>query len=168
MPEWEVVMPKDKHFKKLENMYLSAPCNEYYSPHLTISEGAAEVTIPIESKFFHPAAAIHGSVYFKALDDAAFFAVNSLVEDAFVVTVSFNLHLLRPVSSGVMKAVGKVVHRSKSLFVAEAVAFNGAGAEVARGSGSFERSKISLSSEMGYGTFDFMRGQAEPPVGRCL
>jgi acyl-coenzyme A thioesterase PaaI-like protein len=34
----------------------------------------------------HSIHAVHGSVYFKALDDAAFFAVNSLVEDVFVLT----------------------------------------------------------------------------------
>ena len=33
-------------------------------------------------------------------DDAAFFAVNSLVEEFFVLTVEFNLHLLRPVAAG--------------------------------------------------------------------
>jgi acyl-coenzyme A thioesterase PaaI-like protein len=41
-----------------------------------------------------------GSVYFKMLDDAAFFAVNSIVEDVFVYTVSLNVQLLRPVASG--------------------------------------------------------------------
>lgn len=144
-------MEHGKHFNKLEKMYGSAPCNEYYSPSISISEGSAEVTVPIKREFFHPARAIHGSIYFKVLDDAAFFAVNSLVDDVFVLTVSFNVHLIRPVSSGTMRAVGNVVHRSKSLFVATAVAYDETGAEVARGTGNFIRSRIPLSQEMGYG-----------------
>lgn len=43
---------------------------------------------------------VHGPVYFRALDDAGFFAVNSLVEDVFVLTASFNVNLFRPMKSG--------------------------------------------------------------------
>jgi uncharacterized protein (TIGR00369 family) len=144
------------HYRNLEKMYHSAPCNEYYSPFLSVSEGGAEVKIPIRTKFFHPAGAIHGSVYFKVLDDAAFFAVQSIIEDAFALTSSFNVHLLKPVSSGTLRAVGRVVQQSKNLFVAEAVALNDRGEEVAKGSGSFVRSRIPLSQEMGYGRPDFL------------
>ena len=48
------------------------------------------------------------SPYFKLLDDAAFFAVHSIVTDVFVLTTSFNINLIRPVSSGVITAKGKV------------------------------------------------------------
>ena len=37
----------------------------------------------------HAAGAVHGSYYFKVLDDACYFAANSLVSDVFVLTVSF-------------------------------------------------------------------------------
>jgi acyl-coenzyme A thioesterase PaaI-like protein len=70
--------------------------------------------IPVRPEFFHAAHAVHGSVYFKALDDAAFFAVNSLVTDVFVLTASYNLYLTRPVTEGALRAVGRVVHRSAS------------------------------------------------------
>jgi hypothetical protein len=39
------------------------------------------VTGLVRPDFFHAAHAVHGSVYFKALDDAAFFAVASLVQE---------------------------------------------------------------------------------------
>ena len=131
-------------------MYASAPVNEYYAPTLRVSEGQAEVTIQVRPDFFHAAKAVHGSVYFKLLDDAAFFAVNSLVEDVFVLTVSFNLYLTNPVSAGELKARGRVVHRARRLFIAESELMNAAGEAIARGSGMFMRSAIALSPEVGY------------------
>ena len=76
-------MANDTHFRKLERMYLGAPINQWYRPTLSISEGSAEVSIAVRPEFFHAANAVHGSVYFKLLDDSAFFAANSLVEDVF-------------------------------------------------------------------------------------
>jgi acyl-coenzyme A thioesterase PaaI-like protein len=83
-------------------------------------------------------------VYFKALDDAGFSAVNSLVEDVFVLTASFGIHLLRPVSSGDMKAIGKVVQASKNLFVAEATHTNSEGEELAPGNRHMSRKQSHL------------------------
>jgi len=141
---------KESHYRKLERMYASAPVNEYYTPEMTVSKGQAQVVIAVRRDFFHAASAVHGSVYFKALDDAAFFAVNSLVDDVFVLTVSFNLYLTRPVSKGDMKATGRVVHRSRNLFVAESDLVDSRERQIARGSGSFVRSTIPLSPELGY------------------
>jgi acyl-coenzyme A thioesterase PaaI-like protein len=73
-----------------------------------------------------------------------------LVPDVFVLTVSFNIYLTRPVSAGELKATGRVVHRSQRLFIAESELLNAEGQEVARGSGAFMRSTIALSPELGY------------------
>jgi uncharacterized protein (TIGR00369 family) len=140
----------DEHYRKLERMYASAPINEYFRPALTVSDGAAEVLIPIRPDFFHAAKAVHGSVYFKALDDAAFFAVNSLVPDVFVLTVTYNIYLTRPVSEGTLRANGRVVNRSRQLFIAEAELVDDRGRPVGRGSGSFMKSTIALSEDVGY------------------
>jgi len=94
--------------------------------------------------------AVHGPVYFKALDDAGFSAVNSLVEDVFVLTASFNVNLFRPIKSGEMKALGKVVMSSRNLFVAEATLMDSEGQEVARGIGTYAGSKAALSPDIGY------------------
>lgn len=61
---------------------------------------------------------------FFALDNAAFFAVNSLVEDVFVLTISFTTYITRPVSEGVVKAIGKVVYRNRSQFIAESILYD--------------------------------------------
>ena len=143
-------MNDDLHFRKLERMYLSAPCNKYYRPQLTISRGACELVIPIKEDFFHAGGATHGSVYFKALDDAAYFAVNSLVKDVFVLTISFNVHFLRPISEGEMRARGKAFFSSRELFWGESIIYDSKEREIARGSGLFAASKVKLSPEIGY------------------
>ena len=143
-------MTNEEHFRKLERMYASAPLNEYYKPTMHISEGQAEVAIAVRRELFHAANAVHGALYFKCLDDATFFAVNSLVDDVFVLTVSFNLYLLRPISAGEMRATGRVVYRSRQLFVAEAELVDQDGKPIGRGSGTFMRSAMPLSPEIGY------------------
>ncbi|MFI5310360.1 MAG: PaaI family thioesterase [Gemmatimonadales bacterium] len=149
-PGESTVTLDDEHFRKLERMYASAPINRYFRPALRVSEGGAEVTMTVRDDFFHAAHAVHGAVYFKALDDAAFFAASSLVTDVFMLTVSFNIQLLRPVSGGVLRAVGKVVHRSRSLILADAELTSDEGKPVARGSGSFMPGKTALSAAIGY------------------
>lgn len=141
-----------EHYQKLERMYLSAPINREHYPGIRISVAheKAEIAVQVEEKFFHAAGAIHGSVYFKLLDDAAFFAVNSIVKDVFIYTVSFNIQLLRPVSPGMIKAVGEVKFKSKELFIADATLWDEKGRVVGRGSGNFMKSKMELNEKLGY------------------
>jgi uncharacterized protein (TIGR00369 family) len=140
-----------KHFETLIAMYDAAPINQWFRPRLRIPEkGRADLELPIREDFHHAAQAIHGSVYFKALDDATFFAVQSIVTDFFVLTSSFNLYFLRPVSDGHLLAHGRVVSRSKRLYIAEGVLLDSRGKEVARGTGSFMPSNIRLGAELGY------------------
>ena len=110
-----------RHFETLVAMYDRAPVNKWFRPALRIpEEGRAEIEMAVREDFHHAARAIHGAVYFKALDDATFFAVQSVVTDFFVVTSSFQLYFLRPVSEGHLLARGQVVSRSKRLYIAEA------------------------------------------------
>lgn len=138
------------HFRRLENMYLGAANNQYYRPSIHVEKGAAEIRIEIDPKFFHAADAVHGSVYFKAMDDAAYFAANSLVGDVFVLTASFNIHLLRPVTEGALTARGTVVSATVNLLVADAELTDDRGRLVGTGTGSFMRSKMPLKTVSGY------------------
>jgi uncharacterized protein (TIGR00369 family) len=144
------VAENEEHYRKLERMYLAAPINEFYRPEIRIGRGTTEIRVRLDRRFYHAANAAHGSVYFKNLDDAAFFAVSSLVEDCFVLTSTFNLYLLAPVAEGVIHARGEVVRGGGSSFLAESVLCNEQNEEIARGSGMFVKSKIRLSPEMGY------------------
>jgi len=143
-------MNKDPHFVALERMYLAAPINAFFRPTIEVSDSEATVEIEVSEKLFHAADAVHGSVYFKVLDDAAFFAANSLERDVFVLTTTFTTYLTRPISSGTLRSVGRVVHRSKSQFIAEAIAYDAQGREVGRGSGIFVRGKLALRDARGY------------------
>lgn len=144
------ISPGAEHHRKLERLYLSAPTNIYYRPQISVCEGRARISLKVREDFFHAASAVHGSVCFKLLDDAAFFAVNSTVEDVFVLTTSFYVTFLRPVSSGRLVARGKLVHASRRLFLGESEAWNDEGKLIARGSGTFMRSHIRLGPKLGY------------------
>ena len=135
-----------EHYRKLENMYLSANFNQqiYDTTTAKISAGAAEIGLEVTPKYFHALGAMHGSVYFKLLDDAAFFAVNSLVTDVFVLTQSFNIHFVRPCNSGIIMATGTVKFASPNLYVAESTLVNAQGKEIGFGTGNFVKSKIAL------------------------
>ena len=143
-------MDWNTHYRRLESMYQAAPLNDFFTPVMQVSEAKAEISIQVEPKYFHAAQAVHGSVYFKMLDDAAFFAANSLEPDFFVLTTSFTTYLTRPVSSGEMRAVGRVVNQNRSQFIAESVVYNAKDQEVGRGSGVFVRSKMTLADVPGY------------------
>ena len=144
-------MTNTEHYKSLENMYAAAPINQIYKPSLTVSEGEAEIEIAISEKFHHSGGALHGSVYFKMLDDAAWFAANSYEFECFVLTTSFTTYLTRPVSEGQLRAVGKVVSKNKTQFIAESVVYDSNNKEIGRGNGVFMRSKTPLKNAKGYG-----------------
>lgn len=144
-------MNTEEHYQRLESMYLAAPINAFYKPRIHVQEGVTEIEIDVAEKYFHAAGAVHGSVYFKMLDDAAFFASNSYKHEVFVLTTAFTTYLTRPVSSGVIKANGRVVNKTKSQFIAEAVLQDVDGIEIARGSGIFVRGKTKLCDALGYG-----------------
>ncbi len=138
------------HQRGLERVYLAAPTNRAYDPTIHVGSGEAEITFPVRPETFHGGGAVHGSVLFKALDDAAFFAVSSVVRDELVLTTSFHLHFLRPVRNGSIRAVGRVTSKSRRLLVGEAVAYDDRGRELARGSGTFLRSGMALDAVPGY------------------
>lgn len=137
------------HFQRLERMYADAPINRFFQPEIQIAEGRAEVRMTVRPDMHHSAAAAHGAVYFKMLDDAAFFATQSLVPDTFMLTVAFNAVFLAPVTDGQMLAVGTVVHQSRRLVIAESVLTVDARV-VARGNGTFMRSAKRLDGDTGY------------------
>jgi uncharacterized protein (TIGR00369 family) len=140
----------EEHYARLARVYLGSPTNKYYQPRLEIEEGRARLEIDVREDFYHAATAVHGSHYFKCLDDAAFFAVNSLVRDVFILTATFTVHLLRPVSTGTLVAEGQVVNVSKRMFWADSVLHDAEGRQLGRGNGTFLRSRIPLSPEIGY------------------
>lgn len=143
----------ETHYRKLERMYLDgANINSsfYESTSLNIKKESAIITLEVSPKYFHALGAMHGSVYFKVLDDAAFFAVNSIVMDAFVLTTNYNINIVRPISKGLIKAVGTVKFASKNLWIAESTLFDEKERVIAFGTGHFAKSRVALTEEIGY------------------
>jgi uncharacterized protein (TIGR00369 family) len=139
------------HFRSLESLYRSAPINQQFASHLSIpASGEARIDFTVEPEHFHAAGALHGTVYFKMLDDAAFYAANSLVTDRFLLTTAFNLLFTRPLRAGRVTAFGRWVSGRRRVLVADARLVDDSGEEVARGTGTFMRSKFPLSGLPGY------------------
>jgi uncharacterized protein (TIGR00369 family) len=142
----------DAHHRALERLYRSAPINRLFESRLEIPEaGLARIHFIVEPRVHHAAGAAHGTLYFKMLDDAAFYAANSLVTDRFLLTTAFNLNLTRPLREGPVIAEGRWASGKRRVFVAEARLLDSDGDEVARGTGTFMRSHIPLAGLPGYG-----------------
>jgi uncharacterized protein (TIGR00369 family) len=143
------------HFRALERLYAAAPINKLFESRLEITEsGVARIHFVVEQRVHHAAGAAHGTIYFKMLDDAAFYAANSLVADAFLLTTAFNLLLTRPIKAGPVIAEGRWVSGRRRVLVADARLIDAAGEEIARGIGTFMRSRYSLSALPGYANRD--------------
>lgn len=139
------------HFRALEQLYAAAPINQLFQSRLEIAgEGEAVIRFTVDDRVHHAAGAAHGTIYFKMLDDAAFYAANSLVTDRFLLTTQFNLLLTRPIKAGPVIAHGRWVSGRRRVFVADARLIDSSGEEVARGTGTFMRSHIALAGLPGY------------------
>lgn len=139
------------HFRALEALYRSAPINMLFDSRLDVTEpGSAIIRFTVGPELYHAAGAAHGTIYFKMLDDAAFYAANSLVSDRFLLTTAFNLHFTRPLREGPAVAHGRWASGRRRVFVAEARLVDAEGEEVARGTGTFARSRVPLASLPGY------------------
>jgi len=124
--------------------------NEWFSPLLVVSEGKAEVRMNIRNEFHHSAGAAHGYIYFKMLDDATFFAANSVVDGFFVLTAKFEIELLKPVVAGEVRAVGEVTSQDERRIYAQGELYDCNNELIGKGKGKFARSKMALSPEVSY------------------
>ena len=138
------------HFRALESLYRSAPINAFFRSDIEIERGLARIRFAVEPAAFHAANAAHGTLYFKMMDDAAFYACNSQVSDRFLLTTAFNLVFTRPLKSGPVIAEGRWASGKRRVFVGDARLIDSEGEEAARGTGTFMRSHIPLSSLEGY------------------
>ena len=146
-----VLSGEEAHLRALEALYASAPVNQLFESSLALPEaGKSEIRFTVAPDTFHAAGAAHGTLYFKMLDDAAFYACNGLVSDRFLLTTAFNLHFTKPMRTGAAMAEGRWISGKRRVFVAEARIIDSEGEECARGTGTFMRSHIPLSGLPGY------------------
>lgn len=140
-----------EHFDRLIQMYKRAPLHKFYENlEMKLSDKEAEISLPIDERYFHAAMSAHGSVYFKLLDDAAYFACQTNIHDYFIVTTSFNINLLRPITKGRIIAKGKMDFGSRQLFSASSELYDEKGRLVGTGQGTFLKSNVELTAVDGY------------------
>ena len=130
-----------QHHRRLERMYLDAPVNARHDNlSMRVTDGSARVGATVTSRLHHAAGTVHGSYLFELLDDAAFFAAQSMNPTHFVVTTSFTSYITKvvvPAKVPTLTSTGTVTSSTKGLILAEAVLRTPDGTEVARGSGTF-------------------------------
>ncbi|WP_067785448.1 PaaI family thioesterase [Paraurantiacibacter namhicola] len=153
LPENAGDIGQSGHFRALESLYASAPVNALFRSRLEVpGPGEARISFEVGEEHHHAAGAAHGTLYFKMLDDAAFYAANSLVTDRFLLTTGFNLFFTKPVREGPVVAEGKWISGKRRVYVAEARLVDAEGEEIGRGTGTFMRSNIPLGGLPGYRT----------------
>lgn len=138
------------HYRGLKHLYANAPISRWSGSTVAIEKGHAEIRIPIRPEFLQAPHAVHPSVYFRALNDAALFAVNSLVDDVQVLPVSFSMNIVHLRCDGEMRAHGWLRHEQGALFIAESELRDASGALLATGNGISCRSSIPLDNDHGY------------------
>ena len=139
------------HYRALESLYAAAPINRLFDSRLEIvGEGHARIRFQVDETVHHAANAAHGTIYFKMLDDAAFYAANTMVSDRFLLTTGFTLHFTKPIRTGEGAAEGRGVRGRRRVFIAESHLIDAEGEEIGRGTGTFMRSHIALSGLAGY------------------
>ena len=136
----------EQHYRKLENLYHHAPVNTAIPCRITVGEGRAEVVLTAGEEFWHSAKALHGSLYFKGLDDAAYFAANSIERECLVLTAQFQIEFLGMVTCDTLRSVGTFERRDGRKIWASSEQFDPEGNLVAKGSGLFIVGKFPLVS----------------------
>lgn len=134
----------------MRRMCLSASVHRFYAPQIGIADGECDIRFAVGEAILHSAGAVHGSVLFKMPDDSALFAANSQDTEHLVLTDGFTTRLLRPLTDGTLVVRGRALHTGRTRFLAESVATDSAGRELARDSGSFARGKFRPCPEVGH------------------
>ena len=143
-------MSDQDHYRKLENFFHSARINEFYNPEITVSERSTEIRLDVDPKFFHAGHSVHGSVFFKLLDDACYFACQSIEKHHFLVTSSFNIQFIAPVTGGTLTVKAEVDATTRSVSFASGEIFDEKSRLVATGNGNFMKSRLNLNEDVGY------------------
>ncbi|KOF03776.1 hypothetical protein OB69_04205 [Roseivirga seohaensis subsp. aquiponti] len=130
-----------EHYKRLERLFDSAPLNQgiFAGSELKVSDREATLELAIGSQYFHAANAMHGAIYFKLLDDSAYFASASVEKTFFLLTKSYTIHFRRPVFEDRLKAIGKVISVNQKEIISSSEIYNQEGKLVAHGEGVFVR-----------------------------
>ena len=136
----------NNHLKNLIKIYRIAPINKFYKPKMSLSLGESTIEIKIRRKFFHTGQSVHGSVYFKMLDDAAYFASQTHEKEFFLYTVNFEVNFIKAVSKNVIISKGKLLNKNSNKLTSKSMLYSSNGEEIGYGKGIFVKSNILLKN----------------------
>jgi len=90
---------------------------------IAVSDGSATFEMPATAELYNPNSVVHGGAITSLADSAMGFAVfSTLAAGENFTTAELHVNFLRPVTadSGMLRSIGRVVHRGQQLAVADA------------------------------------------------
>jgi len=139
-----------KHYDGLEKMHLKSPINDLIKSKINISQGKAQVNFKNSIAMRDALGNIHNAYIFMGLEEAAFFAANSLIEDVLVSNKSFELIFSKPTKSVELIAKGKFEEKSMGNYIISAELYDQDEKLIAKAKGIFRRSKNLLEDIKNY------------------
>ena len=101
---------------------------------LRLGEGTATMTLDVGRRFHNPMGTLHGGIMTDLADACMGMAtITTLAGAETFSTLELKMNFLRPVFAGRITAEAKVLHRGKTIAMAEVVVKNEEGKAVARG-----------------------------------
>jgi uncharacterized protein (TIGR00369 family) len=101
---------------------------------VSFGQGKAVMTLRAGKRFHNPMGTLHGGVMTDLADACMGIAtITTLADDESFTTLELKMNFLRPVVEGELTAAANVVHRGRTVAMAEVVIRNQDGKDVARG-----------------------------------
>jgi len=100
---------------------------------VAVGEGSATAKMKVDSRYHNPMGTVHGGILSDLADLSMGVATASLLngEETFT-TLELKINFLRPVFETELQAEGRVVHRGRTIALAESILKNSEGKDVAR------------------------------------
>jgi uncharacterized protein (TIGR00369 family) len=99
-----------------------------------LGEGEATLSMEVNKRFHNPMGTLHGGIMTDLADACMGLAtMSTLDERETATTLELKMNFLRPVYQGEITCEAKVLHRGRTIALAEAAVKNSEGKEVARG-----------------------------------
>ena len=139
----------EEHYNKLENIFSKSSINKVLNAEIKINQGFSELIFTTNNSMHNEIKEIHNAYISMALESAAFFAANSLIEDVLVFAKSFEINYLKTTQGKKLKSSAKFVEKSMgNYFILVELTENKN--LIARGKGVFRRSKTLLENINNY------------------
>ncbi|MFC1639891.1 PaaI family thioesterase [Gemmatimonadota bacterium] len=136
----------EQRIKDLELAFLTNPDYALKDPGIRISEGEADIVLPLRDEDTNSTGGMLDAVCFSLMNDAAVSAVCSLIDSCTALTAEFSITLTHAVASGELMARGRYVGRAGSNYLADAILTDTEGTELGRGEGVFFEGPTRISS----------------------